>query len=130
MTSNKFDKSDFIDRFKQLLTFLNEKPTPFSKKIGISKAFMNDVLHLRSGPSVQMFYGISKSSSDVNTAWLLTGKGEMLVSGEDQAEQQRLQAEYWQGKYNLLEVSVKVARQRVIGVIGKDQADEVFREII
>lgn len=54
----------------------------------------------------------------------------MLISGEDQGERQRLQAEYWQGKHNLLETSVKVARQRVIEKIGQEQADEVFREII
>lgn len=130
MTSNKFDKAEFVERLQQLISTLNERPTPFAKKIGISRAFMNDVLHLRSGPSVQMLYGITNYRSDINIHWLLTGKGDMLLKERNEVEEQKLLAEYWQTNHRLIEMALKIAYQRVVDDLGQERAEKIFKEVI
>ncbi|MCH8836352.1 MAG: hypothetical protein IIA60_00960 [Candidatus Marinimicrobia bacterium] len=129
MTSIKFDKSEFAERRQRLISCLDEKPTPFAKRIGVSRAFMNDVLHLRSGPSVQMIYGITNYRPDISVNWLLTGRGEMLLKDEGEAEKQRLLAEYWQTNYHLLETGLKIAYQRVADGVGEEEAGKIFEEV-
>lgn len=130
MANNKFDKSDFVDRLNKLISFLNEKPTPFAEKIRISRAFMNDVLHVRSGPSVQMIYGITNYRPDISVNWLLTGRGEILLREEGEAEEQRLLAEYWQTNYHLLDTAIRIAYQRVADSIGPETAARIFDEVM
>ena len=127
MTNNKFDKAAFAGRLQQLLIALKEKPTPFAEKIGISRAFMNDVIHLRSGPSIQMIFGITNYREDISINWLLTGKGEMFLNDD---EQQRLSAEYWQKNHEVLEAAVKLAFQRLADSDGDERAKDIFKESI
>ena len=130
MTSNKFNKSQFVERLRQLISSLNEKPTPFAEKIGISRAFMNDVLHLRSGPSVQMLYGITNYRPNANVHWLLTGEGEMLSRGGNEVEDQRLLAEYWQTNHRLMATALQIAYQRMVDNFGEEQAEKIFKDVI
>ena len=126
MTNNKFDNTAFVERLQQLLNVFEEKPTPFSEKIGISRAFMNDVIHQRSGPSVQMIFGIANYREDVSINWLLTGNGEMFLEDD---KQRRLSAEYWQKNHETLEAAMKLAYQRLADSDGAERAKEIFREI-
>ncbi len=45
-------------------------------------------------------------------------------------EQQKLQVECWQTRHHLLKTSVKVAHHRVIEMVGREKADEVFKDVI
>lgn len=64
-----------------------------------------------------------------DATWLLTGIGDMLLKEGNEVEEQRLLAEYWQTNYNLLDTAVKIAYQRLVDIVGEEQAEKVFKEV-
>ncbi len=119
---------DAAYRLKEVRHWRKQSQSDFAKSCGIS---LRSYQYYESGNRA-LHIDLLRTLADmgINIHWFITGKGEMLITGEDQAEQQRLQAEYWQTRHHLLETSVKVARQRVIKKIGREKADEVFKEVV
>ena len=64
-----------------------------------------------------------------DATWLLTGKGEMMITDEDQVKKQILATEYWQKNHETLEAAVKLAYQRLADSDGEKKAEKIFREI-
>ncbi len=109
------------------------------KELGLSQSQLADHLRVHWQTISRIETGQRKVDAEVlvslcemgyDATWLLTGKGEMLITGEDRVEQQRLQAEYWETRHHLLETSVRVARHRIVEMVGREKADEVFKEVI
>lgn len=54
----------------------------FSKIIGISRSSLSEIENGKTRPSADLIVGITTGFSDINTDWLLTGKGEMYRQTE------------------------------------------------
>lgn len=66
------------DRLKQFLSYLGLSEGKFEAKVGVSKGFVSNV---KGGISTNTLNKIKAAYPELNTAWLLTGAGEM-VTGE------------------------------------------------
>ena len=76
-----------IIRIKQLSDFFCKNPNQFAKKLGatsetIRKIYIGDTKEVKSS----LLTKISEVFPEVNSEWLLTGKGEMLKEGKSQSE--------------------------------------------
>lgn len=63
------------DRIKQYCSYVNIAISRFEKESGLSNGYFNQV---KKRPSEDKLEGIFRAFPDINTAWLLTGEGEML----------------------------------------------------
>jgi hypothetical protein len=80
--------NDLTIRFLKVYNYLLDKkivnnPSRFSKKINISTSMMNEILKGRVNAGINPIQNIVNNFPQVNPAWLLTGKGAMILdSGE------------------------------------------------
>ena len=115
-------------RLKEVRQWKKQSQSEFAKSFGIS---LRSYQYYESGDRA-LPIDLLRTLADmgINIHWFITGNGDMLIEGDDQAEGEKLKAEYWQSRHHLLETSVKVARQRVINKIGREEADKAFKEIL
>jgi len=65
------------DRLLKFLTYLDIGQNAFEKKVGISNGYVS---HNKGSFGSSIISKISKTYPELNTVWLLTGKGEMLTN--------------------------------------------------
>ncbi|MCO5229590.1 MAG: hypothetical protein M9958_00400 [Chitinophagales bacterium] len=77
--------TEISERLNLLLKALNENPNSFSKALGYGRSqVIYDLLSKKAAPSFDFFYKIynSEFSETINIRWIITGRGEMLLSSE------------------------------------------------
>jgi len=82
---------DFSDRLLHLMALLGFKKRErgkFANSIGISAGYFSEIINLKTGPSFNLIFGISKIYPDINTNWLVTGCGEPFLSDVKTSEKQ------------------------------------------
>ena len=72
--------TNFSERIKQLIDFKGISINKFSTKLGTSNSYWNKVIKDNTIVGVDKVENILRTFPDVNSEWLLTGKGEMLKS--------------------------------------------------
>ncbi|PCH66846.1 MAG: hypothetical protein COC06_12165 [Bacteroidales bacterium] len=55
----------------------------FSALVGYSDVAIGKIINGKSKPKFEMLEALINAFPDINPAWLLTGKGEMLLTGEE-----------------------------------------------
>ena len=66
---------DIKDRFAEFIAYKGLSKRKFQESIGVSNSYIQNISN---GISADVLHRISNIYSELNTDWLLTGKGEML----------------------------------------------------
>ena len=69
-----------IDRILEILKIKNLSPAQFADMIGVQRSGISHLISGRNKPSLDFMQKILKTFPEVNTDWMLFGKGEMLNS--------------------------------------------------
>jgi len=67
-------------RILQLVNYFGLSNNKFAAEIGISSSRMSNIATSRNKPDSEMLSKIAVKYTNVNMAWILTGKGEMLIN--------------------------------------------------
>ncbi|POZ51306.1 helix-turn-helix domain-containing protein [Methylovulum psychrotolerans] len=65
------------ERILKVRKYKSLKQNEFAELIGVSRSTLSEVESGKTKPSTDIIVGIANSFDDVNTDWLLTGKGDM-----------------------------------------------------
>ena len=66
---------DFSKRLQQILDFYGLSASSFAEKIGVQRSSISHILSGRNKPSLDFVMKILSSFEEVDTYWLLNGKG-------------------------------------------------------
>jgi len=81
-----------IDRLYQYIQFKGSNPFKFEKENGFSNGYLGTQKKRKGGLGEEVLVKILDNCLDINAAWLLTGKGEMLKNNSERnTAQQRLE---------------------------------------
>lgn len=72
--------SSINDRIKSIMDHYSLSIKEVAEKCGVQRAAVSHVLNGRNRPSVPFLVALSESFPDLNPAWLLHGKGEMVTN--------------------------------------------------
>ncbi len=70
-------------RIKQLIDFKKTSKSSFEKKIGVGNNAIGTIILKNSNVSGAVLSKILIAFPEINPSWLITGKGEMLLTGEN-----------------------------------------------
>lgn len=70
------------ERIRELITHLNIKDNKFAEITGIPQTTLNNYFKRGSEPNIATFIMIINSFEFLNPMWLLTGRGEMILSND------------------------------------------------
>jgi len=132
-----------IDRILEILKIKNLSPAQFADLIGVQRSSISHLISGRNKPSLEFLQKILKTFPEVNTDWMLFGKGEML-NGENITDRTEnpvldiLQAEQLPKEKTVLpikEEGEKVQKKKWVDTEGKKiekivyfYKDNTFRE--
>jgi transcriptional regulator with XRE-family HTH domain len=68
-----------IERILEILKFKNLSPAQFADLIGVQRSGISHLISGRNKPSLDFLQKILKTFPEINTDWMLFGKGEMLI---------------------------------------------------
>lgn len=68
------------DRILTLIKYFNLSPSDFAEEIGVQRSSISHLISGRNKPSLEFVQKILSRFHEIDTEWLLTGKGEMLKS--------------------------------------------------
>lgn len=72
-----------VDRIQILLQKKKLTPSHFADEIGVQRSAMSHILSGRNKPSLDFIQKILRRFPDINSEWLLSGKGEMMTGALD-----------------------------------------------
>ena len=75
-------ETTIAQRIKQIVELKKLNYLSFSKIVGVTNSAISTMFTRNSNPSFELIVGIVTSFNDINSDWLLTGKGEMIKSTE------------------------------------------------
>jgi len=75
-----------LDRLSQLIKNKQLSSSQFADEIGVQRSSVSHVLSGRNKPSLDFITKVALRFPDINTEWLLTGRGRMLISDDEQKE--------------------------------------------
>lgn len=67
-----------IDRILEILKTKNLPPAQFADMIGVQRSSISHLISGRNKPSLEFIQKILKTFPDINTDWMLFGKGKMI----------------------------------------------------
>lgn len=80
------------ERIEEILSYYQLTSSAFADKLGVQRSGISHILSGRNKPSYDFLVSLTDEFPDINTTWLLTGKGAMFneesdVSGSDKSEE-------------------------------------------
>ena len=69
------------DQLIKILTHFNISATRFADEIGVQRSSISHILSGRNKPSYDFIVKVLEKYPSLDSLWLLTGKGEMMVPG-------------------------------------------------
>ncbi len=69
------------DRILSIIKYFHLSPSDFAEEIGVQRSSISHLISGRNRPSLEFVQKILTRYPDINTEWLLSGKGEMLRNG-------------------------------------------------
>lgn len=94
------------ERLKQIIEYYNITPHAFSQKIGVSEGTVRKILNENTTIRSDNLEKISQTFTDIDLHWLITGQGEMLLSGRSKPKQETAT-----GDPNALKMIADLARE-------------------
>ena len=70
------------ERIKKIMQFYNLSATQFASEIGIQRSALSHIMSGRNKPSLDFMIKLKTRFDEINSDWLLFGKGEMLKRAE------------------------------------------------
>ncbi len=70
------------DRIKKIMQFYNMSATQFASEIGIQRSALSHIMSGRNKPSLDFMIKLKTRFDEINSDWLLFGKGNMLEQAE------------------------------------------------
>lgn len=67
-----------IDRILEILRIKNLSPAQFADMIGVQRSSISHLISGRNKPSLEFLQKMLKAFPEINSDWMLSGKGEML----------------------------------------------------
>lgn len=80
-----------IDRIQLLLKTMNLSPSQFADEIQVQRSSISHILSGRNKPSLDFVLKILSSYSEINSEWLMFGKGKMMK--EIKSEKENIEVE-------------------------------------
>lgn len=74
-----------IERIRKLITSKNINAAQFADQIGVQRSSISHVLSGRNKPSLEFIQKILKTYSDVDSDWLISGKGNIHQSKDSRS---------------------------------------------
>lgn len=71
---------ELVARIERIVSYYQVSGRAFASACGVPITTMNSVLNKRSSPRAETLYNIIEAYPEVDPTWLLTGRGEMLVT--------------------------------------------------
>lgn len=79
------------EKIKQLIAHYGDSTMAFGRRIGINTTqILYDIIKGKTGISKDLTKKITEKLTDINTTWLLTGEGEMLLNSKPNHEQEEI----------------------------------------
>ena len=79
------------EKIKQLIAHYGDSTMAFERRIGINTTqILYDIIKGKTGISKDLTKKITEKLTDINTTWLLTGEGEMLLNSKPNHEQEEI----------------------------------------
>ena len=77
-----------IERILDVLKIKNLSPAQFADMIGVQRSSISHLISGRNKPSLEFLQKMLKAFPEINSDWILSGKGEMIGAGtaNDQAD--------------------------------------------
>lgn len=72
-----------LDRLSQIIKIKQLSASQFADEIGVQRSSVSHVLSGRNKPSLDFITKVALRFPDINTEWLLTGRGQMLFQTEE-----------------------------------------------
>lgn len=72
------------DRIKDIMDRENLSPSAFADLLGIGRAVISHILNGRNNPSLEVVTRILETFKDINSDWLLFGRGSMFVDSHNE----------------------------------------------
>jgi len=69
-----------LDRIRLILKIKNLSSAKFAEEIGVQRSGISHILSGRNKPSLEFVHKLLNRFSDINSEWLILGKGEMIKS--------------------------------------------------
>lgn len=74
---------EFTDRFTQVIEYSELTPAEFAEEIGVQRSSISHIISGRNKPSLDFITKIKTAFPKLEWDWLITGKGEMLISEKE-----------------------------------------------
>lgn len=74
-------------RIRQIIQTVGIADNAFAKKIGVTQSVIASMFQRGTEPSAKVLTSILTTYEDISSEWLLRGKGEMLISGNKQEDE-------------------------------------------
>lgn len=75
-----------LERLSQLIKIRQLSASQFADEIGVQRSSVSHVLSGRNKPSLDFITKVALRYPDINTEWLLTGRGQMTLQADFQEE--------------------------------------------
>ncbi|MBI9038527.1 MAG: helix-turn-helix transcriptional regulator [Bacteroidales bacterium] len=75
-----------LDRIRLILKIKNLSSAKFAEEIGVQRSGISHILSGRNKPSLEFVHKLLNRFSDINSEWLILGKGEMIKSEVNRKE--------------------------------------------
>lgn len=124
---NNYPYGDVGNRLIRVRKDLGLSQTQFAERLGVHWQTISRMETGQRKLDAEVLVNLCEMGYDAT--WLLTGRGDMLLNEKDEAEEQRLAAEYWQTNHRRIETALKLAYQRVASELGEEQAQKIFKEV-
>jgi len=109
-----------IERFYEYLDFKGVKPTRYEKDFNLSNGYLGTQLRRKGSLGEDVLNNIIDNCLDINGFWLLTGKGEMLLSSKkklddpgERTEDLKYIIELQKDKIDLLEKENRILKKEI-----------------
>jgi transcriptional regulator with XRE-family HTH domain len=74
-------EQEITNRLRAILEYLKFSPSKLADEISINRSRLSHILNRRNNPTLEVIQGILTRFNEINSDWLLFGKGNMIREG-------------------------------------------------
>lgn len=106
-----------LDRLSQIIKIKQLSASQFADEIGVQRSSVSHVLSGRNKPSLDFITKVALRFPDINTEWLLSGRGQMAAMTEVSEETDHRPTDIFEDKTVELEDGNDKTEDKVAGVV-------------
>jgi len=113
------------ERLIQLMNYLGLNATAFSGEIGVQRSSISHILSGRNQPSFDFLAKTTTRFPQVNTEWLLTGRGTMVKNPENVKKGTAIQRELFSDEDKVYNTGVISGQKKSVANQSKDLPEHI-----